>query len=106
MTSSEDLIEHFRLTADIFPNYTKHTYHKSDRARNQRKVTVEEIWRRQRLLGQGGYGLVWLEVKDQNESEGKSERAVKEIRKGSSQSSNVKYYQKEVLAMAKLSKVR
>lgn len=106
MASSGDLIEHFRLTADILPNYTKHTFYKSDRARGQRKVTVEEIWRRQKTIGRGSHGLIWLEVKEQGKWEVESERAVKEVRKSGRLSASVSYYQKEILAMATLSKVR
>lgn len=101
MSTARDLIEHFKLNVEFSPEFTKHTFYKSDRARGQRKQKVEEIWRRQKQLGLGASGVVWLETEVQS----KSERAVKEIRKTGSSSSRVEYYEKELLAMAKLSRV-
>jgi hypothetical protein len=96
-----DLIEHFKFNAQFSHDCITHIFSISDRVRGQRKVTVEEIWRRQKQIGRGASGPVWLEVEDQN----KKERAVKEIWKTGSSLSGVDYYKRELLAMAKLSKV-
>lgn len=101
MNSTQDLIEHFRLEVEFRSEYTKHTFYRSDRAQGRRKEKVEEAWRRERQLGQGASGAVWLE----RERHSNSERAVKAIRKSEGLLSSVKYYEKEILAMAKLSKV-
>jgi serine/threonine protein kinase len=63
-----------------------------------------EIWHRRRILGHGGYGLVWLEqeiTKDGKPLEG-SIRAVKQIR-CSKPSDTLASYQRELEAIAKFS---
>ncbi len=99
MTQASDLIDHFKLDTQFYPDRTHHTSYKSDPARGRRRVKVEEIWHRRKKLGQGGFGAVWLEV----EHEGKI-RAVKEIPRNSGLSYQIDY-RRELLAMAKLTKV-
>jgi hypothetical protein len=41
---SEDLIEHFRLNAQIYGDHTLHTEYVSDSARGMRKAKVEKRW--------------------------------------------------------------
>lgn len=86
------------------PDGVKHTFDRSDSERGRRKQVVVEHWKRCIQLGRGASAIVWLETKVHNGL--KEERAVKEIRKTSRLPSQVKYYEQEVLAIAKLSKVR
>jgi hypothetical protein len=60
-------------------------------------VKTEKRWTKQKDLGFGGFGEVWLE-----KNQFGSTRAVKGTKKNWSASVN---YDKELLAMAKLSKV-
>ena len=94
-----DLIEHFKLDVVFFPDDTRHIFYHSDGRQNQRKVKVVNKWIKQQELGEGGCGTVWLE----NDSKG-DERAVKQISKGFCLRNQIDY-KKEILAMAKLTKV-
>jgi len=60
-------------------------------------VKTEKRWTKERDLGFGGFGEVWLEKNQLGDT-----RAVKDVKK--KRSAGVDYY-KELLAMAKLSKV-
>jgi hypothetical protein len=91
---SSDLVEHFKLETQFFPEYVVH--HLSDLAHGN----VAQTWSRRKILGQGGFGMVWLE----DEKAG-TLRAVKEVRKYAMEKLSVDY-QKELIALAKLSKVR
>jgi hypothetical protein len=91
---SSDLIEHFKLETQFLPEYVEH--HLSDPVHGN----ASQRWSRERILGQGGFGTVWLE----EEKSGKL-RAVKEVSKYAMEKSSVDY-QKELIALAKLSKVR
>lgn len=102
MTPASDLIDHFKLDAKIYPDRTHHISYTSDHARGLRKVKVEKIWRRNKKLGQGGFGAVWLEVEQEGET--RATRAVKEVSKNNGLPHQIDY-KKELLAMAKLSKV-
>jgi hypothetical protein len=96
----QDLVEHFRFDAEFSNNCVKHVFLKSDRIRGLRKVKVVETWRREKKIGEGGFGNVWLEVEDEKATQ----RAVKQIQKTRITSSRIDY-QRELLAMATLSKV-
>ncbi|KAI9874609.1 MAG: hypothetical protein M1830_009566 [Pleopsidium flavum] len=101
MASASDLIDHFKLDAQVYPDRTHHTFYTSDHARGRRKVKVEKVWHKHKKLGQGGFGAVWLEV--EHEGKIKAERAVKEIPKNNGLSCQIDY-KRELLAMAKFSK--
>ena len=103
MTSASDLIDHFKLDAQRFPDYTLQTSYTSEPARGLRKVVVRKKWYRDKAIGHGTFGTVWLEV-DQGEGEIAAKRAVKEILKARMQEFKVDY-RRELLALAKLSKV-
>jgi hypothetical protein len=60
-------------------------------------VKAEKKWTKQRDLGYGAFGEVWLEENQLGDT-----RAVKGVKKN--RNTGVNYY-KELLAMAKLSKV-
>ncbi|KAH7146670.1 kinase-like domain-containing protein [Dactylonectria estremocensis] len=96
-----DLVHDSRLTTCFLPNgATQHTvYHQS---RNRRPARVNETWYRQRELGNGSFGCVWLERCASGPAEGKL-RAVKDIRKDPSLPVS---YSRELEAMAKFSHER
>jgi hypothetical protein len=105
MSSPSDLIDHFKLDVDFCNGYVSHTSYTSDHTRGVRKKKVENKWHRLRIIGEGACGTVWLEVN--REGEGKdvaAERAVKEIRKSRMHMYKIDF-KRELLAMAKLSKV-
>jgi serine/threonine protein kinase len=65
-----------------------------------------ETWRQERILGSGGYGVVWLERKKPNneeEQEHQTYRAVKQIHSGKSQAM-VDLCKAELEALAKFSR--
>jgi hypothetical protein len=103
-SSGSDLINHFKLDAEYFSDHILHTEYVSDPARGLRKVKVEKRWYRQGNIGHGGFGAVWLEVQREGGSI-KAQRAVKEINKGRMKAVKIDY-RTELLALAKLSKVR
>src|ERR1700761_3348316 len=72
-----DLIEHFKLDAQIYGDHTLHTEYVSDPARGMRKARVEKRWYKERHIGHGAFGDVWLEV----QKECDQVRAVKAIQK-------------------------
>ena len=104
LASASDLIDHFKLEAEHFSDYILHTEYFSDPVRGLRKVKVEKRWYRQQNTGRGGFGTVWLEVQRDNLG-GTAQRAVKEIDKNYMQAVKLDY-QRELLALAKLSKVQ
>lgn len=66
MTRIPDIVRDFKLET-AFPARsdsrveTVHTYHESDLASVRRLVVRAEHWQRQREIGSGSYGRVWLE---------------------------------------------
>ena len=62
------------------PEYTQHVKYVSRSSTKQRSVRNEEKWKRERKLGQGGSGIVWLERCIEGESKGEL-RAVKQVQK-------------------------
>jgi calcium/calmodulin-dependent protein kinase I len=75
-----DLVRLSKLDAHFSsdPQYTQHTYYIS--SAGQRRVRQEERWKRQKELGAGSFGAVYLERCVQGEKVGKV-RAVKKIKK-------------------------
>ncbi|KAJ9602314.1 hypothetical protein H2200_013169 [Cladophialophora chaetospira] len=73
-----------------------------DAKRGMRKVRVEKRWIRQRHIGHGAFGEVWLEVYREQEQV-VAERAVKGIQKRRMENLNIDY-KRELLALAKLSR--
>lgn len=99
MAHASDLIDHFKLDTEFFPDYVQHVSLKSDASRLQRKIRVVQRWRRQEVLGHGTFGIVWLEKENDGET-----RAVKEVSKITAERANIDYT-RELAALAKLSKV-
>jgi len=62
------------------PEYTQHFQYVSASTLERRRVRKEERWKKERALGRGSSGVVWLEQCIQGDSEGKV-RAVKIIQK-------------------------
>jgi hypothetical protein len=99
--STEDLLDHFRLEAEVLPEHTSHVTYKIHRARGERE-RIEKQWRRVKCIGEGTFGRVWQELHYQ--LDGPQEvRAVKVIDKRRMKERNVDF-RKELLALAKFSK--
>jgi hypothetical protein len=83
MAQIPDLVKDSKLQVQFFPEYTRHVFFVSSLVPGQRKVRreeKEERWKREKNLGAGSFGTVWLERCLTDEGEGKV-RAVKEMRK-------------------------
>ena len=101
MTPVPDLVQVSKLDTQFHsdPEYIQHVQYVSGSTPTQRRVRKEERWKRERALGSGGSGIVWLERCIQGDSEGKV-RAVKKIQKCSN------YYRElEAIALFSHSKV-
>src|SRR6266487_2764916 len=94
--SISDLIDHFKLETQFCHGYTLEITRTLPRDGSRQVVIVEKKWTKQRDLGYGAFGEVWLEKNQLGET-----RAVKAVKKN--RYTDVDYY-KELLAMAKLSK--
>ena len=81
-TPIPDLVHVSKLDTQFHsdPEYTQHVKYVSSSTTKQRRTRKEEKWKRERGLGQGGFGIVWLEQCIQGDSKGKV-RAVKKIPK-------------------------
>ncbi|WP_140946597.1 protein kinase domain-containing protein [Micromonospora sp. XM-20-01] len=92
-----DLVRDTELLADFHQDNV--TIHKKRWNHAKR-----EIWYRQRILGHGGYGLVWLEqeLDRKGKPKDKSFRAVKQIR-STKPGSNLADFVRELEAVAKFS---
>ena len=101
MNSADDLLDLFRIQATIDGDTTIQTTFKSDRGKGLRRVKTEVRWTKRKKIGEGGSGEVWLEEEEGNPD---TKRAVKEITKDADAPVKVNYL-KELLALAKLSKV-
>ncbi|MCJ1394210.1 hypothetical protein MMC18_007088 [Xylographa bjoerkii] len=99
---TSDLLDHFKLDAEILPEYTLHVTTKSDPALGLRKQRIETRWYQKKLLGRGSFGHVYLETDSQGDENSQS-RAVKILNKDDMQYVGVDY-RKEIAALAKLSK--
>ena len=77
-----DLVQVSKLDTqfNLDPQYTQHVRYVSSSITKQRRIRKEEKWKRERRLGQGGFGVVWLEQCIQGDSKGEV-RAVKKVPK-------------------------
>ena len=99
--SAEDLLDHFKLEAEVFPKHTLHFTYKKNRARGGQEK-IEKQWNRMESIGEGTFGKVWRELHCQ--PGGNQEvRAVKVIEKQRIKAYKVDF-KKELLALAKFSK--
>lgn len=99
---SHDLLEHFRLNATVTDQHTTHTKSQTSRGEAKRQTTAEKRWTRQRVLGTGGFGQVWLETSS-GEGGQLETRAVKAVSKDGMKSCGIDY-KKELLALSKFAK--
>jgi hypothetical protein len=83
------------------PEYTQHVQYVSGSTLERRRVCKEERWKKERGLGRGSFGIVWLELCIQGDSEGKV-RAVKKVQK---LDSNNYYRELEAIALFSHDKV-
>ena len=76
MNPVSDLVRISKLETQFLsdPQYIQHTVHIS------RTVRKTEKWKRERVLGRGGSGIIWLDRCVQGDSKGEV-RAVKKIQK-------------------------
>jgi hypothetical protein len=76
------------------PEYTQHVQYVSGSTSERRRVFKEERWKKERELGRGSFGVVWLEQCIQGDNNGKL-RAVKKVQK-----LECKNYHRELEAIA------
>ncbi|CEO59898.1 hypothetical protein PMG11_04548 [Penicillium brasilianum] len=109
MARISDLILDSKLETSFLPDCTVHTFQESDPKSRQRLVTRSEHWHRQKKIGGGGFGTVWLETCTQGASSSTSApavtvRAVKQIDLDS-RLGKIDYH-RELEAIAKFSHAR
>ena len=100
MTTPALSISYHRLDTTFFDGHVQHATFHSDTALGQRRVKVLENWYRDRELGRGTFGTVYLERSGKGEL-----RAVKEIAKDRNSQIGIDY-KRELAAMAILRQVR
>jgi len=84
------------------PEYTRHIQEVSESISERRKVRKEERWKKERRLGRGSFGDVWLEQCIHGDSKGEV-RAVKKVQKVDR---NNYHRELEAIALFSHSKVR
>ena len=96
MTLIPDLVQVSKLDTQFHsdPEHIQHVKYVSSSTTRQRRVRKEEKWKREKRLGHGSSGIVWLERCFQGDTKGEI-RAVKEILKLASGD-----YYRELEAMA------
>jgi hypothetical protein len=101
MSRVSDLVQDAELQTRFHPEYTVHIYTESGPTVRERAILREEHWKRQKFVGGGSYGNVWLEqcVEGQREVE---LRAVKEVVKSPHDSKQIDY-NRELEAISKFS---
>ena len=100
MTSPNLVLGYHKLDTKFFAGHVQHTTFHSDAAKGRRRVKEVKSWYRDREIGRGSFGTVFLERSERGEY-----RAVKEIAKD--KGSRVKIdHRRELMAMAILGKVR
>jgi hypothetical protein len=104
MPPISDLVRDSKLETTFSREYTQHVYYVSGATPRQRKVRKEERWQRDKYLGAGAFGIVWLE-KFTTENGEVQHRAVKEIRKKTPKSKAIDY-SRELEAIAKFSHLK
>ena len=100
MTPLDLAIGYHKLDTEFFSGHVRHTTFHSDASRGKRRVAVVKDWYRDRELGRGSFGTVFLE-----RSEGGESRAVKDIAKNKNSRIAIDY-KRELMAMSRLEKVR
>ena len=98
--TGDDFIDYFQSPVRFTNSYTEHPCRVTDVSRGIRNVIHVQRWSRQKELGRGGFGTVYLESE-----RGGLLRAVKEVPKRSGRTVTMDYL-REILTMAHFSKVR
>lgn len=103
--SQSELVKDARLPTKLGLEHTTHTFLESSHiaglaGRRARRREREEVWQRQRYLGIGTFGTVWLE-KCLSDTENKL-RVVREVRRIAPDSTVIDY-NRELEAITKLS---
>jgi hypothetical protein len=81
---------------------TVHTYYEPDPTSRRRLVSRSEHWQRQRMIGSGGFGNVWLEKCTKGGNHDIEDRAVKQMGITRQHSARIDY-NRELEAIAKFS---
>ena len=97
--TGDDLIDYFQSPVRFIDSYTEHPCRVTDISRGIRNAIHVQRWSRQKELGRGGFGTVYLESE-----KGGRLRAVKEVPKQSGRTVTMDYL-REILTMAHFSKV-
>ena len=100
MAQIPDLVQDSMLDTDFHPDLEQTRHVQYVCTPKQRKLRKEQIWKREKGLGRGGFGIIWLERCIQGDCKGEV-RAVKMIRK--LQNSN---YYRELEAIAIFSRTK
>lgn len=97
-----ELVRDTELETELHEGYTIHVHRDApQRAAPPR----QEVWKRQKRIGEGGYGIIWLETcASGRKPNGPLHRAVKQI--GVQSFSDVTDYHRELDAFAKFSQER
>ncbi|RSL95304.1 hypothetical protein CEP52_012141 [Fusarium oligoseptatum] len=74
-----DLVRDSKINTEFLESCIQHVFHEAGQSLKQRLIRREERWVRQRYLGQGAYGTVYLEKRQDGGVE--ELRAVKELKK-------------------------
>ena len=101
--SGSDLLEYFKLDAQYTSDHTLQVSYAKRPGISRCKVRTEQRWYRDREIGHGTFGSVWLEVNRKGQGV-TAQRAVKEVSKRLMQRSGIDY-RRELLALSTLSKV-
>jgi hypothetical protein len=101
-----DLVEDSKLHTEFRKGLTVHLLHELSRAKSKRPVRKEQCWKREKQIGFGGFGRIWLESSTLGEDK-RELRAVKELEVPSHEKAKttraVRMYLRELEAIAKFS---
>ena len=99
MASLDLEIGYHKLDTEFFSGHVRHTTFHSDTSQGRRRAPVVKDWYRDREIGRGSFGTVFLE-----RSEGGESRAVKDIAKNKNSRVAIDY--RKELEIEILAKVR
>ena len=97
--SQPDLVRDTKLDITVKEGGTLQVHYLSNPAKGERRVRVEQVWKREKELGRGAFGVVYLEQCSSGYNQGHT-RAVKRLRKQDDPSIS---YHRELEAIAKFS---
>ena len=100
MASLDLAIGYHKLDTEFINGHIRQTTFHSDTSQGRRRVAVVKNWHRDRELGRGNFGTVFLERTEEGEC-----RAVKDIAKQKNSRIAIDY-RRELMAMTRLEKVR